>query len=58
MLDSFIKILDKVDSWYLNTAAKKGKKYYYKAVAKVYDENGELVAETELTQGKYGCRTR
>ncbi len=51
-------VVNKEEPWYLNTAAKKGKKYYYKAVAKVYDANGELVAETELTQGKYGCRTR
>ncbi len=52
------KVINKEEPWYLNTAAQAGKKYFYKAVAKVYDKDGNLVEETELTQGKYGMRTR
>lgn len=52
------KVVNKEEPWYLNTAAKKGSKYYYKAVAKVLDENGKIVTTTELSQGLYGCRTR
>ena len=51
------KVVNKAEPWYLNTAAKMGKKYYYKAVAKVLDKEGNVVATTELSQGKYGCRT-
>lgn len=52
------KVINKEEPWYLNTAAKKGHKYYYKAVAKIIDEDGNVIATTELTQGLYGCRTR
>ncbi len=41
---------------YVNTAGKKGTRYYYKAVAYVYDGD-TLVGQTKLTQCKYGCRT-
>ncbi len=52
------KVKDKSEAWYLNTAAKKGNKYYYKAVLKVKNAEGEVIAKTTLEQGKYGCRTR
>ncbi len=52
------KVVNKLEPWYLNTATIKNQKYYYKAVAKVYDQDDNLIATTELTQGKYGCRTR
>lgn len=41
---------------YMNTTGKKGAKYYYKARIQVFDENGNLVAQTELKQCKYACR--
>ena len=41
---------------YINTAGKKGTKYYYKAKALVYDGD-KLVGQTVLTQCKYGVRT-
>ncbi len=41
---------------YVNTAGTKGVKYYYKAVAYVYD--GDILAgKTALKQCRYGCRT-
>ena len=42
---------------YTNTSAKKGTKYFYKVQARVYDENGKLVAKTALKQCKYASRT-
>ena len=41
---------------YINTAGKKGTKYYYKAKALVY-QGDKLVGQTVLTQCKYGVRT-
>ena len=41
---------------YINTAGKKGTKYYYKAKALVYDGD-KLVGQTVLKQCKYGVRT-
>ena len=41
---------------YINTAGKKGTKYYYKAKALVYSGD-KLVGQTVLTQCKYGVRT-
>ena len=41
---------------YINTAGKKGTKYYYKAKALVYDGD-KLAGQTVLTQCKYGVRT-
>ena len=40
-----------------NTTGKKGTKCYYKARLAVYDTDGNLVAQTELKQCKYGLRT-
>ena len=42
---------------YTNTSGKKGTKYFYKVQARVYDENGKLVAKTALKQCKYASRT-
>ena len=41
---------------YTNTSGKKGTKYFYKVQARVYDENGKLVAKTALKQCKYASR--
>ena len=41
---------------YINTAGKKGTKYYYKAKALVYDGD-KLAGQTELKQCRYGVRT-
>ena len=46
----------KAGKTYINTAGKKGTKYYYKAKALVYDGD-KLVGQTVLTQCKYGVRT-
>ena len=46
----------KAGKTYVNTAGKKGTKYYYKAKALVYDGD-KLVGQTVLTQCKYGART-
>ena len=46
----------KAGKTYINTAGKKGTKYYYKAKALVYDGD-KLVGQTVLTQCKYGART-
>ncbi len=52
------KVYGKSEAWYLNTAAGRGKRYYYKAVIRVLDAKGNVVAKTSLTQAKYGYRTR
>lgn len=49
--------ITKEEAEYLNTEGKKDKKYYYKAKLLVYDNEGNLVAQTELKQCKYGLRT-
>ena len=46
----------KAGKTYINTAGKKGTKYYYKAKAMVYSGD-TLVGQTVLTQCKYGVRT-
>ena len=46
----------KAGKTYVNTAGKKGTKYYYKAKALVYDGD-KLVGKTVLKQCKYGART-
>ena len=47
---------EKTADTYINTAGKKGTKYYYKAKAMVYSGD-TLVGQTVLTQCKYGART-
>ena len=47
----------KTTDTYINTAGKKGRKYYYKAKLLIYDNGGRLIAQTELKQCKYGFRT-
>ena len=49
------KVEKKVKS-YINTAGKKGTRYYYKARIMVYDADGNLVAKSELGQCKYASR--
>ena len=49
--------ITKEEAEYLNTEGKKDKKYYYKAKFLIYDNEGNLVAQTELKQCKYGLRT-
>ena len=49
--------LTKTEGRYINTIGKKGTKYYYKAKLLIYDTEGNLVAQTELKQCKYGLRT-
>ena len=49
--------ITKTEGRYINTIGKKGTKYYYKAKLMVYDTEGNLVAQTELKQCKYGLRT-
>ena len=46
----------KAGKTYINTAGKKGTKYYYKAKALVYDGD-KLAGQTELKQCRYGVRT-
>ena len=48
--------ITKEEAEYLNTEGKKDKKYYYKAKLLIYDNEGNLVAQTELKQCKYGMR--
>ena len=47
----------KTENTYLNTAGKKGTKYYYKAKLVVKNAAGEVVATTPLTQCLYATRT-
>lgn len=53
----YIATVTKSENTYTNTTGKKGTKYYYKARLAVYDTDGNLVAQTELKQCKYGLRT-
>ena len=46
----------KTEGRYINTIGKKGTKYYYKAKLLIYDTEGNLIAQTELKQCKYGLR--
>ena len=41
---------------YINTTGKKDAKYYYKAKLMIYDNEGNLTAQTELKQCRYGKR--
>ena len=47
----------KTENTYLNTAGKKGTKYYYKAKLVVKNAEGQVVATTPLTQCLYATRT-
>ena len=49
--------ITKTTKSFINTAGKKGTKYYYKAKLQVYDKDGKLVTQTELKQCKYAVRT-
>ena len=52
----YVGKVTKTSKTYVNTAGKKGTKYYYKAKAMVYDGD-KLVGQTVLKQCKYGVRT-
>ena len=52
----YIALKTKDTDTYINTAGKKGTKYYYKAKVLVYDGK-TLIAQTELKQCSYGART-
>ena len=54
---SYKSTVTKKTATYTNTSGKKGTKYFYKVQARVYDENGKLVAKTALKQCKYASRT-
>ena len=54
---SYRSTVTKKTATYTNTSGKKGTKYFYKVQARVYDENGKLVAKTALKQCKYASRT-
>ena len=41
---------------YINTKGTKGTRYYYKVRIAVYDNDGKLIAQTELKQCKYAAR--
>lgn len=47
---------EKDNQAYVNTAGKKGTRYYYKARVMIYDAEGTLVTYTKLTQCNYACR--
>ena len=49
------KTIDK--NSYVNTTGKNGTKYFYKVRVMVYDNDGKLVAKSELKQCKYASRT-
>ena len=53
----YISAVTKPENTYINTTGKKGTKYYYKARLVVYDTDGNLIAQTELKQCRYGLRT-
>ena len=53
---SYKAAVTKKTASYTNTSGKKGTKYFYKVQARVYDENGKLVAKTALKQCKYASR--
>ena len=54
---SYKAAVTKKTAAYTNTSGKKGTKYFYKVQARVYDENGKLIAKTALKQCKYASRT-
>lgn len=45
--------IDKSTNSFINTAGKKGARYYYKASILVYDKNDRLIAQSELKQCRY-----
>ena len=51
----YVGKVTKTSKTYVNTAGKKGTKYYYKAKVLVYDGK-TLIAQTELKQCGYGSR--
>ena len=53
---SYKAAVTKKTAAYTNTSGKKGTKYFYKVQARVYDENGKLIAKTALKQCKYASR--
>lgn len=46
----------KTENTYINTTGKKDAKYYYKAKLMICDNEGNLTAQTELKQCRYGKR--
>ena len=46
----------KRENYYINTKGTKGTRYYYKTRVAVYDNDGKLIAQTELKQCKYAAR--
>ena len=46
----------KSKNYYINTKGTKGTRYYYKVRVAVYDNDGKLIAQTELKQCKYATR--
>lgn len=46
----------KSENYYINTKGTKGTRYYYKARVAVYDNDGKMIAQTELKQCKYAAR--
>ena len=46
----------KNENYYINTKGIKGTRYYYKVRVAVYDNDGKLIAQTELKQCKYAAR--
>ena len=46
----------KSKNYYINTKGTKGTRYYYKVRIAVYDNDGKLIAQTELKQCKYAAR--
>ena len=46
----------KSENYYINTKGTKGTRYYYKVRVAVYDNDGKLIAQTELKQCKYAAR--
>lgn len=55
---NYKSMLEGTGKTYINTAGKKGTKYFYKARLTVYDAQGRLIAKTELKQCRYACRVK
>lgn len=52
----YVSMITKTENTYINTTGKKDAKYYYKAKLMIYDNEGNLTAQTELKQCRYGKR--